>query len=170
MRCNPSAGGGGPRLRIVVQPPAEAVYNRLLRPAPRICIEGPLGDSPTPQYAVQVTALADDTGQLLPHCVSGVSTAPAAPFVSFSRLKLTHTSIQQRGSAFRLVFRLVPLGAGATGSGSPAGGASSPDGSTAVSKWTALPEASSEGIRVFSHTCYLGGKRKRERGGVEEGG
>ena len=128
-------------LRIVVQPVAKTVYQRIIRPFPAVLLEGA---APGVNFFVEVTLCTNDSEEPL-SCLTGATRMRISNglFATFKRLKVTSTS-QQIGSLFRLRFQLKSF-----------------NGSTFSD--VAGVVALSQPVEVFSHTHYLTNKKKSQR-------
>mmetsp|Transcript_4314 Transcript_4314/g.4738 ORF Transcript_4314/g.4738 Transcript_4314/m.4738 type:complete len:392 (+) Transcript_4314:143-1318(+) len=98
------ATAASPLITVVQQPPAKAVYQRLLKPFPAVALAG-IPDR-SEQFYVEATLLHSGTKAELDFLVGGktLNINPDYPTV-FKKLKITTTS-QRQGTLFRLCFKL----------------------------------------------------------------
>lgn len=141
------------RLVILTQPPRQAVYRRLLKPAPVVAVEPrPPENEQVDKFCVRVSVLTSSNSSTEGKQTSleGTTTlafAYSESSVTFKKLKFLLTS-RQTNCLFRLRFTLHRWAGGAV---------------------EELPEASvvSDLIEVFSHSSYLSaGGRKGSRNGA----
>jgi hypothetical protein len=129
------------QLRIVVQPSAKTVYQRILRPYPAVMLEGA---APGANFFVEVTLCTNDGEEPL-SCLTGAAKTRISNglYATFKKLKVNSTS-QQIGSLLRLRFQLKSF-----------------NGTT----FADVPDVTvfSNPIEVFSHTHYLSNKKKVSR-------
>lgn len=123
------------QLRVSMQPPAQTVYQRILKPFPAVMLVGPHNESH--DFFVEASLVRIDTNSELPMCLDGTRVSNIAPghLASFKRLKILSTT-QQQGTLFKLKFQLKRYQKGSF---------ETIHGVHAVS----IP------IEVFSHTYYL---------------
>jgi hypothetical protein len=129
-------GGGGSIIAVATHPPAETVYNRLLKPYPAVRVTGDVAGQQN--YFVECACVDAATHVDIPMCLQGTTRVKLLPtaFAQFKKLKLALTT-QQQGCQFRLRFQIQTY--------SSDGYVNIPGG-----------EAFSVPITVYSHTQYLG--------------
>eukprot|EP01094_Clydonella_sp_ATCC50884_P007342 TRINITY_DN16519_c0_g1_i1.p1 TRINITY_DN16519_c0_g1~~TRINITY_DN16519_c0_g1_i1.p1 ORF type:complete len:586 (+),score=114.74 TRINITY_DN16519_c0_g1_i1:217-1758(+) len=126
------------RIRIIEQPPSQTVYQRLLKPHPKVMLENATSDD----LWVEARLIRQDSEREIEgKCVDGTTThhISRGKVAVFGKLKLMFTS-QQQGTLFRLKFVLKRY----TGTGFEE-----------IPSGTAI----SNPIEVFSHSHYI--KRPR---------
>eukprot|EP01120_Amphizonella_sp_Union-15-10_P003170 TRINITY_DN1354_c0_g2_i1.p1 TRINITY_DN1354_c0_g2~~TRINITY_DN1354_c0_g2_i1.p1 ORF type:complete len:615 (-),score=76.33 TRINITY_DN1354_c0_g2_i1:170-2014(-) len=125
------------QLRIVKQPPAKTVYQRILKPFPSIMLLGPGANENNNNLFVEASLLRSDSDIDLPLCLDGnrIIRISGGVFATFKKLKILSTS-QQQGTLFRLKFQLKKY---------------------VGNVFEILPAVfvTSNPIEVFSHTHYL---------------
>jgi hypothetical protein len=128
--------GGVSIIAVATHPPAETVYNRLLKPYPAVRVTGDVAGQQN--YFVECSCVDAATHVEIPMCLQGTTRVKLLPtaFAQFKKLKLALTT-QQQGCQFRLRFQMQTY--------SSAGYVNIPGG-----------EAFSVPITVYSHTQYLG--------------
>eukprot|EP01130_Rhizamoeba_saxonica_P007400 TRINITY_DN2995_c0_g3_i2.p1 TRINITY_DN2995_c0_g3~~TRINITY_DN2995_c0_g3_i2.p1 ORF type:complete len:463 (+),score=79.50 TRINITY_DN2995_c0_g3_i2:601-1989(+) len=132
------------QLRIHKQPPAQTVYQRILRPFPVVMLVGP-SETEAVNFFVETTLLREDNGSEIPLCLDGTTVMrfTGGSFCTFKKLKILSTS-QQQGTKFRLRFQLKQY----VGS---------------IFQIVEGATIESEPIEVFSHTCYLTKSKKNSK-------
>eukprot|EP01124_Arcella_intermedia_P006795 TRINITY_DN14095_c0_g1_i1.p1 TRINITY_DN14095_c0_g1~~TRINITY_DN14095_c0_g1_i1.p1 ORF type:complete len:701 (-),score=105.90 TRINITY_DN14095_c0_g1_i1:119-2221(-) len=129
------------QLKVNKQPPAQTVYQRILKPYPSIILIGPDSEAHN-DFFVEASLLRSDANVDLPMCLDGTRVVRIVPGQSttFKRLKILSTT-QQQGTLFRLKFQLKRHVDG---------------------NFTTLHgiQAVSNPIEVYSHTSYINKDRK----------
>jgi len=130
-------------LRIQKQPPAQTVYQRILKPYPVIMLLAPPNFSEQSHNLFVECQLLGDKNVNLSNCLEGSTTVRIAPgvFATFRKLKILSTS-QQKKTHFRLRFHLKRY----------VGNNFEPIQS---------PSVYSNTIEVFSHTYYLSSRKNK---------
>jgi len=93
------------QLRANKQPPAQTVYQRILKPHPTVILLGP--ETNGHDFFVEASLIRADTNTELPMCLEGMRMIQIIPgqFSIFKRLKILSTT-QQQGTLFKLKFQL----------------------------------------------------------------
>jgi len=134
----------GLQLRLMRQPPAQCVYQRILKPVPSLMV---VSDSPQQNplnatYFVEVSLLKSNSEEELGSLLDGTKVVRVqGQFANFQRLKILQTS-QQAATMFRLRFSLKKY---------------------VGNEFKFVPNAVvySNPIEVFSHSIYITGKQSQ---------
>jgi hypothetical protein len=97
--------GGVSIIAVATHPPAETVYNRLLKPYPAVRVTGDVAGQQN--YFVECSCVDAATHVEIPMCLQGTTRVKLLPtaFAQFKKLKLALTT-QQQGCQFRLRFQM----------------------------------------------------------------